>query len=381
MLANSTRDLLKLATGCTRVTDAVCQQELNFNRRTWEGTPWLTPSVDRMASAVGSVAAVIPSGDGGGSRLHSLFKPGKSVKMHTWCFLASPYGAYIFGHATGIGSPQLEDAVSAGKLTHQQKVYWTVTNSIGPSIDTTSGNTAIGFKQAWCETLPEGFLLEMHETYLHHSTDYSDLFGVFTAWLWEQWTDDTTPGTFLSDYLSHLRLRTHSRRMLLHRDSHGSVSMRNKVLAKCCLSELWCQDVWVQPGLLLGSKPVSGIHLTGRFLEKLMAIKLNNNVELTAFDSNKPKTSQACWFITQRCNSSDKMWVGKVLGLYHYRSPLNRDKFDVMLEVEWHAPLLGNNSDAEVAVDQFMNVPLVDARAASVSNTGPRYYLAEDVAP
>ncbi|EFJ52257.1 hypothetical protein VOLCADRAFT_87249 [Volvox carteri f. nagariensis] len=175
-----------------------------------------------------------------------------------------------------------------------------------------------------------------------------------------------------------------SRRMMmvpLHVHRLKLTSRMKQVLAKCCLSELWCQDVWVQPGLLLGSKPVSGIHLTGRFLEKLMAIKLNNNVELTAFDSNKPKTSQACWFITQRCNSSDKMWVGKVLGLYHYRSPLNRDKFDVMLEVEWHAPLLGNNSDAEVAVDQFMNVPLVDARAASVSNTGPRYYLAEDVAP
>ncbi|EFJ43897.1 jordan transposition protein [Volvox carteri f. nagariensis] len=462
-LANSSRDLFKLAMGGARVTDAVRQHELNVNRRTWEGTPWLTPSIDRMASAVGSVAAVIPSRDGGGSRLRSLFKPGKSVKMHTWCFLASPYGAYIFGHATGIGSPQLEvmlqllcsvsflmdkavpredclpilhgvaravtlmeihlpsckldmklhqllhltdwihkesvilaaerlpeglctfeppqDTVSAGKLTHQQKAYWTVTNSTGPSVDTISGNAAIGFKQARCETLPEGFLLEMHETYLHHSTDYSDLFGVFTAWLWEQWTDDTTPGPFLSDYLSHLRLRTHSRRTLLHRDSHGSVSMRSKVLAKCCLSELWCQDVWVQPGLLLGSKPVSGIHLAGRFLEKLVAIKFNNNVELTAFDSNKPKTSQACWFITRRCNSSDKMWAGKVLGLYRYRSPLNRDKFDVVLEVEWHAPLLGNNSDAEVAVDQFMNVPLVDARAASVSNTGSRYYLAEDVAP
>ncbi|EFJ51732.1 jordan transposition protein [Volvox carteri f. nagariensis] len=274
-----------------------------------------------------------------------------------------------------------QDAVSAGKLTHQQKAYWTVTNSTGPSVDTISRNAAIGFKQARRETLPEGFLLEMHETYLRHSTDYSDLFGVFTAWLWEQWTDDTTPGPFLSDYLSHLRLRTHSRRTLLHRDSHGSVSMRNKVLAKCCLSELWCQDVWVQPGLLLGSKPVSGIHLAGRFLEKLVAIKLNNNVALTAFDSNKPKTSQACWFITRRCNSSDKMWAGKVLGLYRYRLPLNRDKFDVVLEVEWHAPLLGNNSDAEVAVDQFMNVPLVDARAASVSNTGSRYYLAEDVAP
>ncbi|EFJ47176.1 hypothetical protein VOLCADRAFT_92353 [Volvox carteri f. nagariensis] len=65
-----------------------------------------------------------------------------------------------------------------------------------------------------------------------------------------------------------------------------------------------------------------------------------------------------------KCNSSDKMWAGKVLGLYRYRSPLNRDKFDVVLEVEWHAPLLGNNSDAEVAVNQFMNVPLVDTRAA-----------------
>ncbi|EFJ40507.1 hypothetical protein VOLCADRAFT_108122 [Volvox carteri f. nagariensis] len=122
-----------------------------------------------------------------------------------------------------------QDAVSAGKLTHQQKAYWTVTNSTGPSVDTISRNAAIGFKQAQHETLPEGFLLEMHETYLRHSTDYSDLFGVFTAWLWEQWTDDTTPGPFLSDYLSHLRLRTHSRRTLLHRDSHGSVSMRNKV--------------------------------------------------------------------------------------------------------------------------------------------------------
>lgn len=148
-----------------------------------------------------------------------------------------------------------------------------------------------------------------------------------------------------------------------------------QVLAKCCLHQLWGQDVWVQPGQL------TGVRLEGRFLEKLAAIELNRNVELVASDIDKPKTSRSCWFITRRCNASDKMWAGKVLGLYRYRSPLKNDSFDVVMEVEWHAPLLGDNIDASVAVDRFLNVPLVDARPASVSNTGSRYYLAVDVAP
>ena len=55
--------------------------------------------------------------------------------------------------------------------------------------------------------------------------------------------------------------------------------------------------------------------------------------------------------------------------------------FDVILEVEWYAPLLGEGGGNDVAVDPFMNVPLVDARPASVTNTDSRYHLAVDAAP
>jgi hypothetical protein len=304
-----------------------------------------------MVLAIKALASVIPAREGGGSRLRSLYKSGKSVKMHTWCFLASPYGAYIFGHATGIGSPQLEvmlqllcsmsflmdkavaledcapilqgvaralslveihlpsceldmklhqllhlaeriqhlgpsyttamwgyeslwhhlvqlmknkqfpeatcmrswiqmesailaaehvadrcvfyepprDVGSEGTLTFQQKAYWTVTNTQAPSIDFTSRPAGAGFKQARRQTLDDGRLIEIHVMYLRHSDDYSRLFGIFTAWLWEQWTADATPGCYLLNLLSPLPLRTHSRKALLVQDSTGRVDFKNKV--------------------------------------------------------------------------------------------------------------------------------------------------------
>ena len=135
------------------------------------------------------------------------------------------------------------------------------------------------------------------------------------------------------------------------------------------------------PGLRLGSLEVSGITLAPRFVERLKGVTLNGSVELMAFREDKPKTVQKCWFITRRCRSSEQIWAEKVLGIYRYRSPLVQGTFDVILEVEWYAPLLGEGGGNDVAVDPFMNVPLVDARPASVTNTGSRYHLAVDVAP
>ena len=154
------------------------------------------------------------------------------------------------------------------------------------------------------------------------------------------------------------------------------MTVHSQVFAAFCLRNLWCDDVWVRPDL-----PVSGVTLTGKFLETLAAVQLNDSVELVAFSETKPKTSQACWFITRKCRSSDQMWAGKVLGMYRYRSPLVADTFDVLLEVEWHAPMVGQRGDGGVAIDPYMNVPLVNPKAASVANTGSRYYLAVDVAP
>lgn len=338
-----------------------CRLDVELNQRSWEGTPWLTRSTDRMVAAVKALAALVPARDGGGSRLRSIFKSGKRVKMHTWCFMSSPYGVYIFGHATALGSPQLEvvlqllcsvsflmdkavprdecaailngvaraltlvelhlpsceldmklhqllhlaerihhlgpsfttamwgyeslwghlvklmknkqypeatcmrswiqnemvtmaaeklpeglatflecprEVGSVGTLTFEQKAYWTVTNATAPSIGTKIQPAAAGLKQARRLDLPDGFVLEIHEMYLRHSHEYCQLFGVFTSWMWDQWTDDTTPGHFLAEYLSPLGLRSHSRKVLLHQDSSGTVAIKSKVnmnLSSFCL--------------------------------------------------------------------------------------------------------------------------------------------------
>ncbi|GIM17012.1 hypothetical protein Vretimale_19566, partial [Volvox reticuliferus] len=132
--------------------------------------------------------------------------------------------------------------------------------------------------------------------------------------------------------------------------------------------------------LLQNSQPFRGIHLAGKFLEKLASVELNKNMELIAFEEDKPSTARACWFITRRCQSSDEMWAGKVLGIYRYKSPVEKGKVDIILEAEWHAPLISEHG-AGVAIDRYMNVPLVDARPASTVNTGSRFYPAADVAP
>ncbi|GIL57017.1 hypothetical protein Vafri_12277 [Volvox africanus] len=110
-------------------------------------------------------------------------------------------------------------------------------------------------------------------------------------------------------------------------------------------------------------------------------LELNQNVELITFKEDKPSTARACWFIiTRRCRSSDEMCAGKILGIDCYRSPLEKGRFDVVLEVEWHASLVSEH-EAGVAIDRYMNVPLVDVRPASSANTGSHFYLAADIAP
>lgn len=88
----------------------------DVNQRVWPATgpledPWRATSdagIPYIKLAVAAIADLVPARDGGGSRLRSLFKTGKSVKMHTWCLLASPFGAYIFSHGTGIQPLQLQ---------------------------------------------------------------------------------------------------------------------------------------------------------------------------------------------------------------------------------------------------------------------------------
>ncbi|GIL78508.1 hypothetical protein Vretifemale_7860, partial [Volvox reticuliferus] len=90
-------------------------------------------------------------------------------------------------------------------------------------------------------------------------------------------------------------------------------------------------------------------------------------MELVAFQEDKSSTARACWFITRRCQSSDEMWAGKVLGIYSYKSPLEKGKVDVILEAEWHAPLISEHG-AGVAIDRYMNVPVVSPPTSGSDN-------------
>lgn len=118
-----------------------------------------------------------------------------------------------------------------------------------------------------------------------------------------------------------------------------------------------------------------------RFSQLCLDVTLSDTVSLSAWNpKGRDDIQRNTWFITRCCPSSAQMWAGKVLKIGRLRSPrLDAERipqYDIVLEVEWHAPCL--DDDDEVLIDRDINVPLVQKQRANVHT---RYYLAEDIAP
>jgi hypothetical protein len=157
-----------------------------------------------------------------------------------------------------------------------------------------------------------------------------------------------------------------------------------QVFGVLCLQELWPEyGLWLpydEAGK--GWERRYSLRLEDSFTEVLESITLNGDMRLTPAGDGV-KSQQSCWFLARRCKAAaDQPWVGKVMKIYRYRSPMSPDinsSHDILLEVEWHAPILDQHS--QVVLDKGMNVPLVAAAAASQSEVQTRYWLAQGVAP
>lgn len=79
--------------------------ESECNSRHFDGFPWLMDTGDkqRFQGALAKLARLMPARDGGRGRLLTFMHRNKTIKSHTFCWIASSYGTWLLEHASSLG--------------------------------------------------------------------------------------------------------------------------------------------------------------------------------------------------------------------------------------------------------------------------------------